>query len=227
MTCPAACPIFGESRVNGNGNVVLYDKGDAPDDQVYRERGRSYYDWKLCSADAGWQQYDTSQDFAYFGVWVHLEHRCIVTYAEGDRTVVYCSSRDHLVRELADLAKFFGDPPAAFVTYGEEGTRTEHFAVRPTGLEEATSPTSPLAKKVANAAKPRPLQLTASNWVHVYCALEVWQQNLTGLRAHDGDTRELERTANRCQELVGIITAELDRYDAEQEALDAPGEASR
>ena len=36
---------------------------------------------------AGWEQFDTSQDAHYFGVWMHYERRLILTYCEGDWTL--------------------------------------------------------------------------------------------------------------------------------------------
>ena len=36
----------------------------------------------------GWQQYDTEQDAWYFGVWVNPGRRMILSYAEGDWTLL-------------------------------------------------------------------------------------------------------------------------------------------
>jgi ABC-type transport system substrate-binding protein len=73
------------------------------------------FDWKINSKkyqkEKGWKQYDTSQDAWYFGVWVHPEKRVIITYAEGDITVVRCPTNESYHAELKSMAEFYGPPP--------------------------------------------------------------------------------------------------------------------
>lgn len=78
----------------------------------------------------GWKQYDTYQDAWYFGVWVHTEKRLVLTFAEGDLTLVTCPTIDGLRAELASMAEFYGDPPPAFVSIGADGI-TNHYDERP------------------------------------------------------------------------------------------------
>ena len=109
-------------RTNERGNLVSYSfvGGD-----------RYRFDFDVCSAKKGWRQYDTSQDASYFGVWVHLERRQIVTFAEGDVSIVDCKDDAHLTAELDSMADFYGDPPPAFVVI-EDGKRTDVYDPRPT-----------------------------------------------------------------------------------------------
>jgi hypothetical protein len=96
---------------------------------------RYEYDFDRCPPREGWQQYDTSQDAHYFGVWVHVGRQIIVTYAEGDEYVQVYKTREAFKEALDALGKFYGAPPPAFVVYGEndkgEWTRTEIIDVRP------------------------------------------------------------------------------------------------
>lgn len=63
----------------------------------------------------GWAQYDTDQDAEYFGVWVNVEKRMTLTYAEGDVTLVYCPTVESFRAEMKDAARFYGPPPPAFI----------------------------------------------------------------------------------------------------------------
>lgn len=109
------------SRTNERGNTIT--------DTFFLERSRYYYDGSLGPA---WRQYDTDQDAWYFGVWVNVTERRILTYAEGDESVVTCPSADSFRAELESMAEFHGPPPPAFKVIAEGGTLTEYYDTRPT-----------------------------------------------------------------------------------------------
>ena len=69
---------------------------------------RYIFDSEYCASEKGWKQYDTTQDASYFGIWVHLEDRLILTYCEGDLTLVDCPDNEHLKAELNAMAKTCG-----------------------------------------------------------------------------------------------------------------------
>ena len=92
---------------------------------------RYVFDFKRCTADDGWEQYDTDKDASYFGVWVRLETREIVTYAEGDITHVQAPSDKALQAELAGMADFYGPPPPAFRMLTRDGEAIEAVGARP------------------------------------------------------------------------------------------------
>lgn len=92
---------------------------------------RYQFDFKLCTRNNGWRQFDTDQDAHYFGVWVHIERRLTVTYCEGDVSIVWAPSVNHLRAELQAAEKFYGAPPPAFVVLGSDGTRTDIYDKRP------------------------------------------------------------------------------------------------
>ncbi|KKK75288.1 hypothetical protein LCGC14_2875210, partial [marine sediment metagenome] len=74
---------------------------------------RYYWDFGPCGPGTTWKQYDTNQDAWYFGVWVHPEKRLVLTYAEGDLSLVECPSVETFKAELAAMEKRYGDPPPA------------------------------------------------------------------------------------------------------------------
>ena len=73
---------------------------------------RYQYDSKHCPAADGWRQYDTDQDAWYFGIWIHLERREIVTYAEGDETRVHCPTKEVFNAEIASMNDCYKPAPA-------------------------------------------------------------------------------------------------------------------
>ncbi|GAH03633.1 unnamed protein product [marine sediment metagenome] len=110
-------------EVNQRGNTV---------ERSFRDTERYQFDFKLCTSKKGWKQFDTSQDAWYFGVWVHPGKREIVTYAEGDITVVKCPTEESYHAELKSMAEFYGPPPPAFTTVDyPTGKITKYYDTRP------------------------------------------------------------------------------------------------
>lgn len=110
-------------EVNLRGNTIF---------RSFRSTERYQFDFHLCTKKEGWCQYDTSQDAWYFGVWVHPGKRVILTYAEGDITVVKCPTDESYHAELKHMAEFYGPPPPAFVTIDiPSAKRTEYYSERP------------------------------------------------------------------------------------------------
>jgi hypothetical protein len=90
---------------------------------------RYVYDDQLCKQ--GFEQFDTDQDAHYYGVWVSIEHRAIVTYAEGDLSLVACASAELFKKEIEDLEKFHGKaPPMAVGIDTDTGVVTEFYSER-------------------------------------------------------------------------------------------------
>ena len=80
----------------------------------------------------GWAQYDTTQDAWYFGVWVNISHRIILTYAEGDVIINRFEDDAELGDELKRLEAFYGSPPPAAIVIDDDGARTDYYDKRPT-----------------------------------------------------------------------------------------------
>lgn len=114
-----------ERMVNERGNVVL--------NLGFRDTGRYVFDFDICKPEEGWEQYDTCQDASYFGVWVQSSVRWILTYAEGDLSLVQCATQESFQAELKSMADFYGEPPAAIVAVAPDGSVTRYFSSRPTG----------------------------------------------------------------------------------------------
>ena len=73
----------------------------------------------------GWEQYDTSQDAWYFGVWVNPRKLVTLSYAEGDWTLVVCPDAEHYNAEIADANEFYGEGRIALVI-DQAGGATEY-----------------------------------------------------------------------------------------------------
>lgn len=86
-----------------------------------------------CSTDPGapdqWCQFDTDQDAAYFGVWVHENLRQVLTYAEGDWSLVICPDLEHFKAEVQALLDFY-TPGRFAASIDKDGGLTEHFQDR-------------------------------------------------------------------------------------------------
>jgi|15BtaG_2_1085339.scaffolds.fasta_scaffold00600_26 hypothetical protein len=109
--------INDEQTVNKHGNIER---------ERYVDASRALYDWNLCKASEGWQQYDTDQDAWYFGVWINPAGLMIVTYAEGDRTLTICPSKDRYDKEIDAMNEFYGAQPPMAVAIGG-GTTTKYY----------------------------------------------------------------------------------------------------
>ena len=93
----------------------------------YIDGDRYRYDFKVCTPAKGWQQYDTDQDAWYYGVWVNVAERQIMTYAEGDETLVTSPTAEIFQAELDALSEFHGPPPPAFVVLDVDGSVTNVY----------------------------------------------------------------------------------------------------
>jgi hypothetical protein len=113
-----------EKEYNKNGSEVFRD--------LLIEGDRYVFDFKYCTPSKGWRQYDTSQDAWYFGVWIHIEDRKIVTYMEGDVVIITSPTLEIFRKEIQDMNEYYGDPPAwATVIDYDTGQVTKYVEERP------------------------------------------------------------------------------------------------
>ena len=73
----------------------------------------------------GWQQFDTDQDAAYFGVWLNPVHRVILTYAEGDWSLEECPTVEHYNDAIGRLCECYGTGRIA-LCIGADGSAVEY-----------------------------------------------------------------------------------------------------
>lgn len=78
-----------------------------------------------------WYQIDTDQDASYYGTWCNPVTRQILSYTEGDITLVTCSTPDSYWGELARLLRwhFDHDGRAAIDDYDGEHDNKIAFPV--------------------------------------------------------------------------------------------------
>ena len=112
--------------------VPILEKDEYDGMPIYRGYvggDRYIFDFTICAPELGWTQYDTSQDAWYFGVWIHKKEFIVVTFAEGDLSVLFCGTAENFKRELEKMNEFY-DPTPAFVTVGIDGKVTEFYQDR-------------------------------------------------------------------------------------------------
>jgi hypothetical protein len=81
-------------KINGNGCSVAHS--------FHPHRERYHYDRVLC----GWKRYSTSRDASDYGTWINRAGRQILSFAEGDETLITAPTRAAFEAELHDLAVF-------------------------------------------------------------------------------------------------------------------------
>lgn len=70
---------------------------------------RRLFDDHHCTLEEGWRNFETAQDAPYFGIWTHEERRQIVTFAEGDLSVVECLDEAMFSAELFSMRAFYNN----------------------------------------------------------------------------------------------------------------------
>ena len=108
------------AEINANGATITRD--------FFHDRDRYDYDVSLGKS---WEQFDTDQDASYYGVWVNISERKILSFVEGDEILSESPTLEIFRAELQALADFHGAPPPAFTTIDEHGNITHFFQERP------------------------------------------------------------------------------------------------
>lgn len=108
-------------------NERLSESGNRVYDLPFGFESRYVFDLRLCVAADGWLQFDTPQDAPYFGVWVNPTRRLLLTYAEGDTSIVICATDAAYNAEVRAAITFHGTAPA-FKSLDADGTLTHHYA---------------------------------------------------------------------------------------------------
>jgi len=103
------------------------DTGAVLEHYFWSEGERYLFDFRVCTSERGWVQYDTSQDAWYYGVWVHVADREIVNYCEGDLYVTRCPDEASFQAELRDLHAFHGAPPPCATGIDTDGSVTKFY----------------------------------------------------------------------------------------------------
>jgi len=116
-----------EKEINERGNEII--RGSDFGGDRYR------YDFKICTTEKGWRQFDTDQDAHYFGVWVNMEKRQTFTYCEGDTVLVICPTAESFAAELDSMHEFYGPPPPMATAISMDGKVTEFYDERPSSKE--------------------------------------------------------------------------------------------
>ena len=68
---------------------------------------RYRFDYDICSYKKGFAQIDTNEDASYFGNWVNFKNLELVTYCEGDLTVVKCENIEEFKNQLLKVVSWY------------------------------------------------------------------------------------------------------------------------
>lgn len=134
MTHPHAKPLYalGEhqaTRLDDRG-MVVHNTADPERWPQGANWGTTSYTTALIAI--GFEAYPIDEDWRFFGVWVHLGRRVIVTYESGEVTEIQCGNRPNLLTMLKELAARFGPAPRYIYT-NEMGQRFSIARRRPGG----------------------------------------------------------------------------------------------
>ena len=92
---------------------------------------RYIFDFCWCKSTTGFEQYDTTHDASYFGIWVNLKELSVVSYVEGDIYVKLLNSAEDMKNELYDM-NFRYEESAAFTVIDIENSKvTKIYNERP------------------------------------------------------------------------------------------------
>ena len=69
------------------------------------EADRYLFDFDMCSPHKGWAQVDSSQDAPYYGTWANPGALRVITFAEGDVTVLTAESPGEFVEWLRERSR--------------------------------------------------------------------------------------------------------------------------
>lgn len=96
------------AQLQAQGQQDVTDQG-LPIWRLHADTDRYGVDFATDFAAEGWQQFDTDQDASYFGKWVNPVKLLILTYCEGDWSLVCCDSKEAYNREIAAACAFHAE----------------------------------------------------------------------------------------------------------------------
>jgi len=68
---------------------------------------RYTFDFNMCSYKKGFAQIDTTDDASYFGNWVNFKSLELITYCEGDLTVIKCDDVKEFKEQLLKVVSCY------------------------------------------------------------------------------------------------------------------------
>ena len=68
---------------------------------------RFIFDFNYCHFKKGYAQLDTTEDAHYFGNWVNFKSLELITYCEGDLTVIKCDDVKEFKEQLLKVVSWY------------------------------------------------------------------------------------------------------------------------
>ena len=68
---------------------------------------RYTFDYGICNYKKGFAQIDTTEDASYFGNWINFKNMELLTYCEGDLTVIKCDDVEEFKQQLLKVVSWY------------------------------------------------------------------------------------------------------------------------
>ncbi len=114
-----ACRLSPE--VKDNGERTIY--------RMFYPGSRYMIDYAEDYFLEAWQQFDTDQDGAHFGVWINKKKLMTLCYCEGDFILVVCTTPAAFNAEIQEVITFYSEAPM-FSTLNEYNVLTRYYQDR-------------------------------------------------------------------------------------------------
>jgi len=95
--------------------------------EIFHSASRYLFDSNILGE---WEQFDTTSDAWYFGIWVNKTERWILSYIEGDVRITVCDSPESYDAEISEMCSFYPPSPEAVAIDVYTGARTAFFQGR-------------------------------------------------------------------------------------------------
>ncbi len=96
--------------------------------QIFLSADRYLFDFNMNLHK--WEQFDTTSDAWYFGVWVNKAERRMLHYVEGDVFLTLCDDPESYDAEIAAMCVYYEPAPAFVAIDVEKGQRTDYYQGR-------------------------------------------------------------------------------------------------
>ena len=76
-------------------------------EKTFCNSDRYIFDWNYCNFKKGFAQIDTTEDASYFGNWINFKSLELITYCEGDLTVIKCENIEEFKNQLLKVVSWY------------------------------------------------------------------------------------------------------------------------
>ena len=74
--------------------------------KTFCNSNRYIFDNDICNFKKGFAQIDTTDDASYFGNWVNFKSLELISYCEGDLTIIKCENIEEFKKQLSKVVNW-------------------------------------------------------------------------------------------------------------------------